>query len=41
VVSQKVGDQYFLTWNAAENAERYIVYRSDRPVNSIADMQKV
>jgi uncharacterized protein YfaT (DUF1175 family) len=41
VINEKVGDQYFLTWKPAENAERYIVYRSDRPVNSVADMQKV
>lgn len=41
VQTQKIGDQYFLSWNPAENAERYIVYRSDRPVNSIAEMQKV
>lgn len=30
-----------MTWKAVENAERYIVYRSDKPVNSVADMQKV
>lgn len=41
VLTQKIGDQYFLAWTPAENAERYIVYRSDRPVNSIAEMQKV
>lgn len=41
VTTQKMWDQYFLTWQAAENAERYIVYRSDRPVNSLSDMQKV
>ena len=41
VQTKKIGDQYFLSWNPAENAERYIVYRSDRPVNSIAEMQKV
>jgi hypothetical protein len=41
VSTVKVGDQYFLSWKPAENAERYIVYRSDRPVNSIAEMQKV
>lgn len=41
VSTQKMWDQYFLTWQAAENAERYIIYRSDRPVNSLSDMQKV
>ncbi len=41
VFTKKIGDQYFLTWKAVENAERYIVYRSDKPVNSVADMQKV
>ncbi len=41
VQTQKIWDQYFLSWKPAENAERYIIYRSDRPVNSIADMQKV
>lgn len=41
VQTQKIGDQYFLSWSPAENAERYIIYRSDRPVNSIAEMQKV
>ncbi len=41
VTTVKVWDQYFLTRKAAENAERYIVYRSDRPVSSITDMQKV
>ncbi len=41
VWTQKVGDQYFLAWTPAENAERYIIYRSDRPVNSVAEMQKV
>lgn len=41
VTTQKVWDQFFLTWKPAENAERYIIYRSDRPVNSIAEMQKV
>jgi hypothetical protein len=41
VDTTKIGDQYYLSWKAAENAERYVVYRSDRPVNSIADMQKV
>lgn len=41
VFTKKIGDQYFLTWKGVENAERYIVYRSDKPVNSVADMQKV
>ncbi len=41
VFTKKIGDQYFLTWKAVDNAERYIVYRSDKPVNSVADMQKV
>lgn len=41
VSTTKIGDQYFLTRKAAENAERYIVYRSDRPARSIAEMQKV
>lgn len=41
VSTKKVGDQYFLTWAAADSAERYIIYRSDRPTNTIAEMQKV
>lgn len=41
VGTKKVGDQYFLTWQAADSAERYIIYRSDRPTNTIAEMQKV
>lgn len=41
VSTTKIWDQYFLTRTAAENAERYIIYRSDRPVRSIAEMQKV
>lgn len=41
VTTRKIGEQYFLSWQAAQNAERYIVYRSDRPVSSIAEMQKV
>lgn len=41
ISTRKVGDKYFLTWDSVENAERYIIYRSDRQTNSVSEMQKV
>jgi hypothetical protein len=39
VNTEKIGDKYFITWNPVEWAERYMVYYSDRPTNTISDMQ--
>ena len=44
VVTKKIADKYYLTWDKAEGADRYIIYRSDVPVqanNGILGMQKV
>ncbi len=44
VITRKIADKYYLTWDKIEGADRYIVYRSDVPVpegNGIIGMQKV
>lgn len=44
VITKKVADKYYLTWDKVEGADRYIVYRSDVPVApdaGILGMQKV
>lgn len=39
--TEKVGDQYFLVWDAIPGAVEYHVYKSDFEVKSITSMQKV
>ncbi len=44
VVSKKIADKYYLTWNKVDGADRYIIYRSDSPIAKeagIIGMQKV
>ena len=41
VTTAKIANKYYLTWNGVENATKYIVYRSDRETNVLADMNKV
>ncbi len=44
VLQRKIADQYYLTWDKVDGADRYIIYRSDTPVDpngGIAGMQKV
>ncbi|MBP6911287.1 hypothetical protein KBC03_06960, partial [Patescibacteria group bacterium] len=44
VITRKIADKYYLTWNKIDGADRYIVYRSDVPVapnGGILGMQKV
>lgn len=44
VVTRKIADKYYLTWNKIDGADRYVIYRSDAPVapnGGILGMQKV
>lgn len=44
VLTKKIADKYYLTWDKIVGADRYIVYRSDSPIapgNGVAGMQKV
>lgn len=41
VVSQKIWDKYYLTRSGVENADKYIVYRSDFETSDSSKMQKV
>ena len=44
VMTKKIADKYYLTWDKGEGADRYIIYRSDVPVeqtNGIIGMQKL
>jgi len=45
VLTKKIADKYYLTWDKVEGADRYIVYRSDaapaNTANGILGMQKV
>lgn len=37
----KIWDRYYLTRNAVQNVEKYIIYRSERATSDISKMQKV
>ncbi len=39
--TEKIGDQYFLVWDAVPWAVEYHIYKSDYEVNNIQNMQKV
>ena len=39
--TEKIGDQYFLIWDAVPWAVEYHIYKSDYEVNNIQNMQKV
>ncbi len=39
--TEKIGDQYFLVWDAIPWAVEYHIYKSDYEVSSIANMQKI
>ena len=39
--TEKIGDQYFLVWDAVPWAVEYHIYKSDYEVNTIQNMQKV
>lgn len=44
VLTKKIADKYYLTWDKIDGADRYIIYRSDSaeaPAAGIAGMQKV
>jgi len=41
VYTERIGNKYYLNWNFVENAEKYIVYRSDFENTAIDKMQKV
>lgn len=44
VLTKKIADKYYLSWAKVEGADRYIIYRSETPVdknNGILGMQKV
>lgn len=44
MLTKKIADKYYLTWEKVEGADRYIIYRSDTPVeatNGVLGMQKV
>ncbi len=41
VVDQKIGDKYYLTRSWVENADSYIIYRSEFETNDSTKMQKV
>ncbi len=39
--TEKIDDTYFLVWDEVENADKYIIYRSDSLTDGIDEMQKV
>lgn len=39
--TEKVDETYYLVWDQVENADKYIIYRSDSLANGIDEMQKV
>ena len=39
--TEKIGDQYFLIWDAVPWAVEYHIYKSDYEVNNIQNMQKI
>jgi hypothetical protein len=39
--TEKIGDQYFLVWDAVPWVVEYHIYKSDYEVNTIQNMQKV
>ncbi|MEI6672793.1 MAG: hypothetical protein WCL02_05725 [bacterium] len=41
VNEQQIGDKYYLVRTAANNIEKYIIYRSDFETSDITNMQKV
>lgn len=44
VITKKIADNYYLTWDKIDGADRYIIYRSDVPMNGnngIVGMQKM
>lgn len=42
IITKKIADKYYLTWDKIEGADRYVIYRSDVPVeNGVVGMQKV
>lgn len=41
VSDQKIGDKYYLVWSGVENANAYIIYRSDFETNDSSKMVKV
>jgi hypothetical protein len=41
VNTEKINDNYYLTWEDIDNVSEYVVYRSNVPVNTIADMNEV
>lgn len=41
VSDMKIGDKYYLVWTAVQNAETYIIYRSEFETDDTTNMQKV
>lgn len=42
ILTKKIADKYYLTWDKIDGADRYVIYRSDVPVeNGVVGMQKV
>jgi hypothetical protein len=41
VGTEKINENYYLTWDEIDNVSEYIVYRSNVPVNTTADMNEV
>jgi len=41
VSTGKVWDKYYLQWDAAENVEKYQIYRSDRKTTDVSKMDKL
>lgn len=39
--NQQIGDKYYLVWTAVQNAESYIIYRSDFETNDSSKMQRI
>jgi len=39
--TEEIDDTYYFLWDAVENAEKYLIYRSDRMTSIISEMQKV
>lgn len=39
--TEEIDDRYFFVWDAVENAERYVVYRSEVMTSIISEMRKV
>ena len=39
--NEQIEDKYYFIWDAVENAEKYLIYRSDSPTTILSEMRKV